>query len=48
MVGGGLVTLERVKVIMYRPHNTEEEEMDDWSIDVTGSGKTQQLESRSS
>jgi len=48
MVGGGLITLERVKVIMYRPHKTEEEEVDDWSIDVTGSGKTQQLESRSS
>lgn len=48
MVGGGLITLERVKVIMYRPHNIEEEEVDDWSIDVTGSGKTRQLESRSS
>jgi PII-like signaling protein len=44
MVGGGLITLERVKVIMYRPHNVAEEEADDWSIDVTGSGKPQQLE----
>jgi uncharacterized protein len=47
MVGGGLITLERVKVIMYRPHNTEEEGADDWSIDVTGSAKTQHLEPRS-
>jgi PII-like signaling protein len=42
MVGGGLITLERVKVIMYRPHNSEEEEADDWSIDVTGSWRVQQ------
>jgi hypothetical protein len=42
MVGGGLITLERVKVIMYRPHNTEEEQPDDWSLDVTGSWKTLQ------
>jgi uncharacterized protein len=42
MVGGGLITLERVKVIMYRPHNREEEQPDDWSIDVTGSWKVQQ------
>jgi hypothetical protein len=37
MIGGGLVTLERAKVIMYRPHLPEEEQADDWSIDVTGS-----------
>ena len=42
MVGGGLITLERVKVIMYRPHSAEEEQPDDWSLDVTGSGKTVQ------
>jgi hypothetical protein len=37
MIGGGLITLERAKVIMYRPHQAEEEEADDWSVDVTGS-----------
>lgn len=42
MVGGGLITLERVKVIMYRPHKREEEQPDDWSIDVTGSWRVQQ------
>jgi PII-like signaling protein len=33
MVGGGLITLERVRVIMYRPDAGEEEKPDDWSID---------------
>jgi hypothetical protein len=37
MIGGGLITLERAKVIMYRPHEPEDEEADDWSLDVTGS-----------
>ncbi len=37
MIGGGLVTLERAKVIMYRPHAVAEEGPDDWSIDLTGS-----------
>lgn len=37
MIGGGLVTLERAKVIMYRPHGADEEGPDDWSLDVTGS-----------
>jgi PII-like signaling protein len=37
MVGGGLITLERVRVIMYRPHAREDEQPDDWSIDVSGS-----------
>jgi PII-like signaling protein len=36
MLGGGLITLERAKVIMYRPHAPEEEGPDDWSLDVTG------------
>jgi uncharacterized protein len=36
MIGGGLITLERARVIMYRPHKPEEEEADDWSVDVTG------------
>ena len=34
MVGGGLITLERVQVIMYRPHARDEEQPDDWSIDL--------------
>ena len=37
MIGGGLITLERAKVIMYRPHDVGEEAPDDWSLDVTGS-----------
>jgi PII-like signaling protein len=37
MIGGGLITLERAKVIMYRPHLPEEERSDDWPIDITGS-----------
>jgi PII-like signaling protein len=36
MIGGGLITLERAKVIMYRPH-LPDEERDDWPIDITGS-----------
>ena len=37
MIGGGLITLERAKVIMYRPHQTPDEGPDDWSLDITGS-----------
>lgn len=37
MIGGGLITLERAKVIMYRPHLSEENRPDDWPIDITGS-----------
>jgi|SRR5580704_13590052 PII-like signaling protein len=37
MIGGGLITLERAKVIMYRPHLSEEERSDEWPIDITGS-----------
>jgi PII-like signaling protein len=37
MVGGGLITLERVNVITYRPHKTEEERPDDWTLDPTSS-----------
>jgi PII-like signaling protein len=37
MISGGMITLERVKVIMYRPHAPEDEGPDDWSLDVTGS-----------
>jgi PII-like signaling protein len=39
MIGGGLITLERAKVIMYRPHKPEDEEADDWSIDVTAASQ---------
>ncbi len=46
MVGGGLITLERVKVIMYRPHAAEQEQPDDWSIDITGSGRIEQERAR--
>jgi len=40
MIGGGLITLERAKVIMYRPHSADEEQSDDWSVDVTGTWQT--------
>jgi hypothetical protein len=36
-VGGGLNTLERVNVIMYRPHETEDERPDDCTLDATPS-----------
>lgn len=42
MVGGGLITLERVNVIMYRPHDAEEERPDDWSLDIAGPAKISQ------
>lgn len=34
MIGGGLITLERANVIMYRPHAQDEEAADDWSLDL--------------
>lgn len=37
MIAGGLITLERARVIMYRPHDPQDEEADDWSLDITGS-----------
>lgn len=37
MLEGGMITLERARVILYRPHGKEEEGPDDWSTDVTGS-----------
>lgn len=37
MIGGGLITLERAKVIMYRPHLPEEEQGEGYPIDITGS-----------
>jgi len=35
MIGGGLITLERARVIMYRPHSPTEEQADDWSVDAS-------------
>ena len=37
MIGGGLITLERAKVIMYRPHLPDEEQREGYPIDITGS-----------
>lgn len=34
MIGGGLITLERVRVIMYRPDLPVDERGGDWSIDL--------------
>jgi len=36
MLGGGLITLERARVIMYRPAMPPNEPTDSWSIDQTG------------
>ena len=36
MIGGGLITLERVRVIMYRPGTLPEERTGSWPIDVAG------------
>jgi PII-like signaling protein len=36
MISGGMITLERAKVIMYRPHRPDEEGPDDWTMDVSG------------
>ena len=42
MVGGGLITLERARVIMYRPDMPVEERSGSWPIDVTGSWKSEE------
>ena len=36
MIGGGLITLERARVIMYRPELPEAERSGSWPIDVSG------------
>jgi PII-like signaling protein len=36
MIGGGLITLERARVIMYRPDLAAEERCEDWQIDRGG------------
>jgi PII-like signaling protein len=37
MLSGGLITLEKVRVIMYRPSGTFEERAEDHEIEITGS-----------
>jgi PII-like signaling protein len=37
MIGGGLITLERVRVIMYRPQPTTAERDEDSQIEISGS-----------
>ncbi len=41
MIGGGLITLERARVIMYRPDVPVEERSGSWPIDVTGRWRTE-------
>jgi hypothetical protein len=36
MIGGGLITLERARVIMYRPNLRPEERTEGWQIDRAG------------
>ncbi len=38
MIGGGLITLERARVIMYRPDLPPAERTEGWSIEYPGSG----------
>lgn len=38
MIGGGLITLEKVRVIMYRANLPPEQRTEGWAIDVGGSG----------
>lgn len=40
MLGGGLITLERAKVIMYRAEVPPERRTPNWPIDVTGAHPT--------
>ncbi len=41
MIGGGLITLERARVILYRPRERSgDAEMEGWSVDVTGAWST--------
>lgn len=44
MISGGMITLERVKVIMYRPHSSAEEHPDDWTLDASGSWRAETTE----
>jgi PII-like signaling protein len=40
MIGGGLITLERARVIMYRADLPPDQRTDSWPIDRTGSWKS--------
>lgn len=42
MIGGGLITLEQVRVILYRKHPSDQERTEDETIDVTGSWRVPQ------
>ena len=42
MIGGGLITLERARVIMYRPDVPVEERSGSWPIDVTGRWRSEE------
>jgi hypothetical protein len=42
MIGGGLITLERARVIMYRPDLPENLRTDSWPIVVTGRWEPQE------
>lgn len=39
MIGGGLITLERARVIMYRADVPPEQRTDSWPIDVAGDAR---------
>jgi len=42
MLGGGLITLERAKVILYRADRPPERRSGSWPIDVTGARTTEE------
>ncbi len=44
MIGGGLITLERARVIMYRPDLPAEKRDEGWPIHVTASWRTREAE----
>ncbi len=46
MIGGGLITLERVKVIMYRGHLPPDRRTGSWPIDMTASWNTEERSSQ--
>jgi PII-like signaling protein len=47
IISGGMITLERARVIMYRPHQSAEEGPDDWTTDTTGSWTPENTNPRS-
>ena len=44
MIGGGLITLERAKVIMYRPDMPVDQRRESAAIDITGSWDTKAVD----